>query len=71
MTLKHSWCNFALEHIFLTKLGCDWLLVSGDVANGRGKDVIEEDRSIGGGRLIIKNLAVRDWYLWANEASLH
>lgn len=68
--LRHSWYNLALGHISLTKLGYNWLLVSGDIDDGRWKDVVEEDRSTGGEKLVINIPTVRGWYLWVDKTSL-
>ena len=59
MALRCFWCNFALGHIFLTKLERDGLLVDRDIDKGGGKKGVEKDRSTGVGRLIIKNPVVR------------
>lgn len=69
IVLWHSWYNFALKYIFLTKLRHNWVLFDENTNEAKEKKGVEEDRLIRVRGLVIKSQFIRGWHSWANKVN--
>lgn len=69
ITLKCFYYNFTLGDIYFIKLKFDYLRINEDIGKGWEKRSDKVNR-LSSELVIIKNLTVKDWYLWVNKASL-